>query len=93
MYVADQGKGHTAGDGRAKMAAFGRVQIFIAFQKAAGVSGHRAEEIPHCDIHKRVFLARASGMRQVQDASVECGVLAGEDPAQQGEERAGSGGT
>lgn len=75
------------------MAALGRVQIFVAFQKAAGMSGHRAEEVPYCDIHKRVFLARASRMRQVQDASVECGVLAGEDPAEQGEGRAGSGGS
>ena len=76
-----------------EVAALGRVQIFVAFQKAAGMSGHRAEEVPYCDIHKRVFLARASRMRQVQDASVECGVLAGEDPAEQGEGRAGSGGS
>lgn len=93
LHVADQGEGHTAGDGRAEVAALGRVQIFVAFQKAAGMSGHRAEEVPYCDIHKRVFLARASRMRQVQDASVECGVLAGEDPAEQGEGRAGSGGS
>lgn len=69
MYVEDQGEGHPAGDGRAPVAAFSGVSVLAAFQEVTGMSGHCVEEVSHCDIHKRVFLARASGVREVQDAA------------------------
>lgn len=39
LHVADQGEGHTAGDGCAQGAAFDGVQVFAAFKEASGVSG------------------------------------------------------
>ena len=51
LYVEDQGKGHAAGDGREEIPACSWVQIFASRQEVAGVSGHSAQEIPHCDIH------------------------------------------
>ena len=62
LHVEDQGKGHAAGDGREEIPACPGVQVLTSRQEVAGVSGHGAEEISHGDIHKRVFLARASGV-------------------------------
>lgn len=42
LYVADSGEGHSAGDGRAEVAAFSGIPVLASLQEVAGMSGHSA---------------------------------------------------